>query len=181
MLEAARRAANASASAARTRSRLALLEASTTASTAVVAALYLCAGVWDVGGVTLRVRAAGRPLGAGLGSSAAFAVAAAAALVSGPLRDVDYETMTESMIAATRLFVRSYGGARDEGNVLAVARAAGIWPPDLPLFYYCDERKSSSATTTTPPPPPPPTSSNMSPSMPPPPPTSAAAMIANKR
>ena len=49
-------------------------------STAAVAAAYLCAELCDVNGVTMVVKSAGLPLGAGLGSSAAFCVSVAAVL-----------------------------------------------------------------------------------------------------
>mmetsp|Transcript_7548 Transcript_7548/g.11309 ORF Transcript_7548/g.11309 Transcript_7548/m.11309 type:complete len:977 (+) Transcript_7548:51-2981(+) len=62
-------------------------------------------------------------------------LAAAAHVVkpSGVLGHLSNMTICDAMIAAPRILVRSYGGFSDENNVLAIARAAGLWPPNLPL------------------------------------------------
>ena len=65
-------------------------------------------------------------------------VAAAAAVVAS-WSDYKWDDVVDAMIAAPRLFIRSYGGARDEQNLHCVAVAAGLWPHDLPLFYFLND------------------------------------------
>lgn len=68
-------------------------------STAVVAVAYLCCELCDTGGATVTAKAGGLPLGAGLGSSAALAVACSAALLASA-GDFPLETVNAYAYAA---------------------------------------------------------------------------------